>query len=725
MTFGLRLMLLAAPLTGGSAASPMDKAISMLADLKKTVSDEGVTEEKNYAAFKQFCTASEDKKTEAIKIGTDEIESSTATIAQKKAAYDEALATISERKTQNEKLEAEKDASKRECSESEQAYLAKKADLSEAMISLETAITKVSAASNAKVSTGFLQFGSDIQQSLDLASAMGILQEPKRQEVTGFLQSVKAEPEGAEKKKANYEFQSSGIVSTLKDLLKEFKAEHQSSQDEWGAASKLCEETATLKSEQINQNTDAIATAEGNAASLKGEESAAKGSLLETKKLLKDDKAALTELQENCDARAADFKQRSKSRTDEVAAISKALEVLKAQVASPAAGSAPSFFQQNLLRRSRLSSVNNHFGAHQKESSNVVGLAVKSSLEVSRLNVALQERVISQLATAGTELSSVRLSGLASRLQRLQSSRDTPLSGVKDLVNGMLQNLLNESTSETSDKGFCDAQMAKAKKNRDRYSREVMKINSKLKSLDAKRVELGDEAEVLAGDISRLEADLNKASQLRADESQANLKAVKEAKQGSEAVAAAISALKKFYKDAARKASQHDTALLQKGSASSRKGQANPGFDGSYAGKQSASQSVISMMEIVHEDFSRTASETETSEKSAAEKFSKLKQDLKVELTSRSTAKTLSEEELEETMNALASGKAELASTTELLDGELRALEELKPRCVDNKATYEELKAKREQEIAQLKAALCALDPQGTEPGCSGSKTSS
>jgi len=717
-------MLLAAPLTGASATSPMEKAFSMLADLKTTVNDEGATEEKNYAAFKQFCTTSEDKKTAAIKISTDDTESSSAIIAEKKAAYNEAIATISERKSQNEKLEAEKDASKRQCSESEKAYLAKKADLSEAMIALEAAITKVSAANDAKVSTGLLQFGSDIQQSLDLASAMGILKEPKLQEVAGFLQSVKAEPKGAEYKKANYEFQSSGIVSTLQDLLKEFKAEHKSSQDEWGSTNKFCQDTATLKSDQIKQNADAIATAEGTAASLKGEESGARGSLLETKKLLKDDKAALLELQENCDARAADFKQRSKSRTDEVAAISKALEVLKAQADSPVEGSAPSFFQQNLLRRSRLSSVNHHFGAHQKESSNVVGLAARSGVEVSRLNVALQERVISQLATAGTKLSSVLLSGLASRLHRLQTSRDAPLSSVKDLVNGMLQNLLNESTSETSNKGFCDAQMAKAKTNRDRYSREVMKVNSKLKRLDAKRIELGDEAEVLAGDISSLEADLSKASQLRANESQANLQAITEAKKGTSAVAAAISALNKFYKDAARHASQYDTALLQTDS-SLRRGQANPGFDGSYAGKQTASQGVISMMEIVHEDFSRTASETETSEKSAGDKFTKLKQDLKVELTSRGTAKTLSEEELEETMNALASGKAELASTTELLDGELRALEELKPRCVDNVASYEELKAKREQEIAELKTALCALDPQGTEPGCSGSATSS
>lgn len=718
MAFGAWPMKMAAVLAMASATSPMEKSISMLSDLKKTVASEGIKEETNYNAFKDFCKTTQEEKAGAIKLSKDDIESYTAAIAAKGAQYSELLATISDRKAQNEKLVAEKDASKKQCSASQKTYLDKKADLSEAMIALETAITKVSAANDAKVSTGFLQFGSDIHRSLDLALAMGILKEPRHQALAGLLQSVEA---GPEHNKSDYAFQSGGIVSTLKDLLTQFKAEHDSSTDEWSSTKKLCDDTASLKSGQIAQNEDAISTAEQTAASLKGEESSAKGDLLETKKILKDDQAALTELDENCDARAADFTQRTKSRADEVAAISKALEVLEAQTDSKAA-SVPSFFQQNLLRRSRLSSVNHHNGAQQKESDEVVALGAKSSLDVSRFNVALRQRVTNLLDTAASQLKSARLAGLASRLR---TSRSTPdLSGVKDLVNGMLQTLLNESTADTSNQGFCDTQMAKAKKNRDRYSRSVMKLNAKLKRLDAKRVELGDQIEVFGGDVSRLQADLSTATGLRANESQANLESVKEAEEGVAAVGAAIATLKTFYKDAAKTASKHDSALLQKGAVSARS-QATPGFDGSYAGEQTAAEGVISVMEIVHEDFSHTASETEKSEKSAAEKFTKLKQDLKVELAGKSTAKTLSAEELEVTTNAMAQGKEELASTTVLLDGELRALEDLKPRCVDNVETYEEKKAKREQEIAELKSALCALDPEGIEPGCSGQTSSS
>jgi len=79
---------------------------------------------------------------------------------------------------------------------------------------------------------------------------------------------------------------------------------------------------------------------------------------------------------------------------------------------------------------------------------------------------------------------------------------------------------------------------------------------------------------------------------------------------------------------------------------------------------------------------------------------------------------TLNKEELSVTNNDLSSGKESLKSTVGLLDAALSALEDLKDECVNNQMTYEERKAKRENEISELKQAMCILDPLGVETSC-------
>merc|ERR1719230_453020 len=122
------------------------------------------------------------------------------------------------------------------------------------------------------------------------------------------------------------------------------------------------------------------------------------------------------------------------------------------------------------------------------------------------------------------------------------------------------------------------------------------------------------------------------------------------------------------------------------------------------------------MMEVIQEDFKRTAKETKDEEDDAADKFTKLKSESKVDIESKKTSITLSEEDLETTINELSSGKESLKSTVKLMDTALETLEDLKDKCINNQMTYEQRKEKRSGEIKQLKQALCILDPANVEP---------
>lgn len=672
----------------GSRISSLEKVVTMLEDLKAEVVAEGTTEETNYKKFADFCSSTQKAKEDAVKLGEDKSEEHTAGITQKTSSYEETLAEIEERKTKGETLSSEKEASVAQCKDDQESFESSEADLAAAVVGLESAISKVGAS---KGESSFVQLG-HLQKSLDLAEALGFLQSQKKAMTLSLLQGVQgagAEPwleeAGAEYNKKDYAFQSAGVVSTLQDLLKEFREERSKGQEEWKKTKQACSDFETSRSKEISENSAAISAAETTAATLKGDVADVKQLLLETQNTLKDDRAYLEELKTSCSARDSDFQQRSKMRSEEQKAIEQAIQVMKEKAMTDEAEAA-SFLQTE---------------SHESHE--------RQQVEATSRRAAAEK-------TATTALHSRRLAGLALRMQREPDSvAVNPLQAVKDMVQGLVNQLLEEAAKQATQKGFCDSAMSKATMERDRRLREAKKLSAKLGSLDSKRSELLEENELLKDGVAKLETDLLAATDLRTEESKENSKEIKEAKQGFEATKEAIETLVAFYKSAARKASNHDKAaavLVQSAE------EPEAGFEGSYGGKQTAAKGVISMLEVVRDDFEKSAGTTKDSEDKAADEFSKLKLQSKTDIAGKTTQKKLNEEELESAENELKSGKTQLQTTMDLLDGALRTLEDLKPQCVDSTMSYEERKAKREEELEALKTAMCTLDKEGVEPMC-------
>ena len=678
-----------------SSISSLEKVVKMLEDLKTEVTEEGTAEEANYQKFAEFCSTTQKKKTDAVKLGEDKAEEHTAGITQKTSSYEETLAEIEERKTKGETLSSEKEASTAQCKDDQESFESSEADLASAVVGLESAISKVTATKGALMQLDHLQ------KSLDLAEALGFVQTQKKAQTLALLQEPWLEEAGAEYNKKDYAFQSAGVVSTLQDLLKQFRDERSKGQEEWKKTKQACSEFETSRSKAISENTEAITAAETTAATLKGELADVKQLLLQTKNTLRDDSSYLAELKANCDARDSDFKQRSQMREDETKAIAQAIKVMKEKAMTSA--EAASFLQ---LTGKATSNV------EAKQATALRGTVDAASATTAGALAAAAAQTLKQKAA---ELHSQRLSGLALQMQREPSVAVNPLQAVKDMVQGLVNQLLEEAAKQATQKGFCESAMGKATKERDRRLREAKKLSATLGSLDSKRSELLEENELLKDEIAKLEKDLLAATDLRTDESKENLKEIKEAKQGFEATKEAIATLVEFYKSAERKATNHDknaAVLVQTAE------DPEAGFEGSYGGKQKQANGVISMLEVVRDDFEKSATSTEESEDKAADEFTKLKLQSKTDISGKTTQKKLNEEELESAVNDLTSDKVQLQTTMDLLDGALRTLEDLKPQCVDSTMSYEERKAKREEELEALKTAMCTLDKEGVEPMC-------
>merc|ERR1719197_932715 len=115
------------------------------------------------------------------------------------------------------------------------------------------------------------------------------------------------------------------------------------------------------------------------------------------------------------------------------------------------------------------------------------------------------------------------------------------------------------------------------------------------------------------------------------------------------------------------------------------------------------------MLEVIMSDFVRLQTETTAAEDRAAEEYTKFSRDSSQSKAVKSTdmkhklnSKTTKQGDLEE-------AKKDLAGTQEELDAALAYYEKLKPSCVEAGESYEERKARREEEIESLKDALKIL----------------
>merc|ERR1719478_205787 len=139
---------------------------------------------------------------------------------------------------------------------------------------------------------------------------------------------------------------------------------------------------------------------------------------------------------------------------------------------------------------------------------------------------------------------------------------------------------------------------------------------------------------------------------------------------------------------------------------------------GAYKGNQGASKGIIGLLDVIKSDFEHTIQTVSAEEKKAAAAFVEFDRKNKVATQGATTKKELDDEDLDTTKNKLEQNHKDLQSNMDLLDAALKELEELKPTCVDTGMSYVERVAKREEEMAALKKAMCMLDADKVEPEC-------
>jgi len=658
----MRLTVLGSFLVASFAGeSPVAKVTTLLEDLKKEVEEDGKSEAESYGKFACFCKETTEKKSKSITKGEDKISSLSGSITDDTASKEEKEAEVAKRKQNHKELGEDLDATVARCMASQAEYERGDADMTKAIESLNKAIKQMKAAKGkmtlaakkTKVAKSLLEVTEEVKKALALA--------------------------GVDPSDPAYKYHSKEINKLLDKLLKDFKDEKQAGRDKWGKTKTACGEEKDGLNKQMMDNLDAIAKAEKKIEELAEKIAKDRGDLVSAQEQLQEDEVYLKDLTAQCEEKARDFDQRSSMRGDEVTALSTAIKIISNKVKGT------------------------------NEGYKLVQVEKKAAKPLSFLQVApaflesdsaMQERVVSLLRLEGKRLHSTKLSMLA-----MQVNAPDHFKKVTAIIQDLIEKLLDEKKAEASKKGFCDTEIAKAMKDRDRTYNEANAMSAELKALEATKEELEAELKQLAEEIEDLEDDLAKALKLRNEEKEENEAVLKKAQDGLDALNEAILTLKAFYSSAKRA-----RVLLQAGPVEDDT--AGPGFGGAYKGSQKKSRAIFDLLETISQDFQHTISKTEKSEADAAAEFVEFDRTTTADIKSKETKTKLDKQDLKTTDGKIKSTLEDLDTTMGLQHDALKMIESLKPACLDaGGMNFKERTTKRDEEIAALNKAMCILTP--------------
>jgi len=285
---------------------------------------------------------------------------------------------------------------------------------------------------------------------------------------------------------------------------------------------------------------------------------------------------------------------------------------------------------------------------------------------------------------------------------------------VKKLIQDLIEKLVTEAAEEATKKGWCDTETGKSNNNRDNNMNKVMKLDANLKALEATKDQLNEEIATLTTEIAELNDALLRTTKERTQEKAENMDTLDKAREGLAAVKDAYDVLASFYKGAAK----GKVSLLQVRASPVDEDAPDSGMGGAYKGNQAKAGGILAMLEVIISDFERTVKVTSKNEKEAQREFVKFDRTTKASIASKETSKSNAQFELKNTEMSILEGMDDLQKHQTMLDDALKALEDLRPACVDTGMSYEDRVQKRKDEIEALKKAMCELDAEGVEDEC-------
>jgi len=682
--------------------SAVDKVIAMLEELSEKVQAEGEEEAASYNKFACFCKDNQRDRTQSIKENKDAKEELSAAINKLSAGRKEDDKTIAGLEKDIEDTEKEMKKATEDNEKEVKKYTESEADLSFAIESIQNALQTLKAS---KPSLLQVKSASDsVREAIAMADALGLGVDTLQGPAVALLQDVPVEME-------NYKFHSGGVIETIEKLLGTFRGKKAKLDEEevkrvQEHTMKMQENTDKVKAKNVKL-TDTTKAREDKIAEIA--ESSQKLTIASSDLL--DDQIYLKDLYEMCNKKAETWDKRSKVRADELSALTAAITIIKGAVLEKTSRATLRLAQRGVTIRLAEAMASDEASmdaveeaVEEKEAQSSPALAFLQRRSATKHNPEhggdeAVDRISKLLRTVAGKTKSTLLTGLATEIS---TGKPKGMEKIKTLIEELINRLQAEAANEATQKGWCDKSLADANQKQVSTRSTVDELNDSMAKLEADRKLLSEMLDKLADEIQELNDAQDEADKLRKKENGENKNTVKEAEEGQKAVESAIDILEKFYKGAAKNKDEKPNAKVDAPDA---------GFEGgeAYKGDQSAATGVLGMLDVIKSDFVRTIKETKQAEEEAEQDYKAFTDETTTSLKEKEAIEKARKKEKSDADSKFDKQTETLGKKMDLLVTTVEELLELKKACIDTGMSYEEREARRAEEIAALRKALCIL----------------
>jgi len=656
-------------LAQGSSTSghPIEKVIKMLEGLAEKAEEEGKTEAVSFDKFMHWCATSTKTLDSAIADEKDTIETLTDQIAGEEkmvAKLEKQIATLEEQIKEMDQAAEDAKALRKEGAD---LYAKTESDFKGTIKAIADAIKGLKESDGTflaqKVATP------QLRRVLALAELKGVKEE-QRSALAFLLQKPEQLAEGDRAKHVKaYNFKSGNIIELLKELQRKFE-------DDLLASTKA--ETNALNAYDLEKQARDAANAAAEKS--KKEKTATlgeveadlaqhKSDLADTENELATDSETLAETKKSCATKTQEWEERSAVRTNEIAAMGKAIEILAKTT-----------------------------GVRTEAPGNPVPPPAPAFLQVSLQVEDPKQKALNLLRSKARETKSRALAKMA---QQLAAHLGDPFKDINNMIEKMIFHLQAEQTDEDKHKAWCDQEISKTETSQKNKKEKIEELTTKIDAAQATVTELTEDIAAATEMLAKIAEFVEESTEIREIGKKENAKAVADAEAAQNAVANAIAVLTDFYKESGN-IEKEEWEFVQRGVDLPK----NPDTWGSsYTGVSDSKGGILTILEEVAAKFAAMEADTKAQEAQDQSEYAKQMSESDIEKAGRTKEAEMKEQEKKRLVDKLEA----LKKTRKHVSGELEAVdqyfEDLKPACMDGDSSYEDRKAARDKEIEALRQA--------------------
>jgi len=670
-------------------ANPVERVVQLIEGLKAKIVADGTAEQQVYDKYACWCEKTTARKAAAIENAKTLIDTLSKSILELKGRLGSYAPEIQNlEKNIAETQEAIASAEERRKKENEE-YLKKKAALELGLANLEKAIKVLAEATvdatpnllkpdenrDAKAETKLLTVMAGVRSAVMKYTKFGnedrSVSKDDLSAVKSFLGNPKASlaQSGGAGHLGTYNSQSGQIQGILAQMKDDFEHELESSAEEEDASATSHADLMKTKNEDLallEKTLTKTTLAQGNDKKQLADDSQERE---ETQEQLKTDEAFFEETKESCKAKADQWAGRARSRTEELAAIDKAIGILTSE-----------------------------------ESKAIFERSANTFLQMtSTENAPKRTQAFNMLKNLASQSGSMRLAAIATAVKTTWH-----FDAVIADIDKMIEALRAEEKADIEHRDWCESQTHGANSKNENLEYDTEQLNQKKERAENKKKELEDEVAKTEQEMEDLKAAMQEALDNRNKENEAFKQAMKDDADAVMLIGKAIEALNGFY---------NKGALLQQPEYKANEDTAPEATFSSNEGRKSEGGGVIAILSMIKEDIENEMKTTRADEAEDLAAYEKLRGESQASLEALEKKKVTLGQDIAGKMGEIADIDGTLGDKSDSKKATDDLLESLKPNCDWISRTFDTRMEQRKAEMKGLQDAKAVLAGAAPEAG--------